>query len=196
MTHRKVWIGMAALLLLAGCAFTPHRVAVNSTLRLATNEAAKDVKVRVVAKDARPGTPGAHASTVGPSTQWPVDDDVSPSVLGAVEDGLRQLGFTIPEADDTEGAVLQVEMRSLGYSLQSGFWAATLTTECAIKAACGTATPPAYEQLYRGSHAEPLLGLRTESRDARAVEGAVSAALRSLLTDPSLISCLLESANP
>lgn len=196
MNHQSHWLSTLALLLLAGCAFTPHTVAIHPKLHLTTNEAAKDVKVRVVARDARPGTPGTHASAVGPATQWPVSDGLAATILHTVEDGLQQLGFTIAKPGEAEGGVLHVEVRSLGYSLQSGFWAATLTTECAVKAACGTATPPAYEQLYRGAHAEPLLGLRTHASDERAVEGAVNNSLRSLLTDPSLISCLIESASP
>jgi len=188
MGHRHTLITMLTVLFSSACAFTPQAVTVQPRLDgLSASDAGHERSIVVTVSDQR-----AHAPAIAGSP-WTTSGEMEVAVRNTLEEGLRQLGFTIAAAPGDGSAELRVEIRSLGYRIQSGFWTSTLQSECATEGACMAGGQKSYQQLYRSTYDEAIWGIPTHSLNERSASQALSQSLRSLITDPSLISCLVEA---
>ncbi len=184
-------MGVVGLALAAagGCAFNKQAIKLEPKLDVAESTAGNGKLTMVNVADERPRATLGTRGVSGIGEQLTVDGDLVQTVKTAVTEGLRRQGFA------TDGPIenqLRVEVRSLDYTLNSGFWAGKLNVEFLLKGICIKNNARPYEQMYRGEFRKNVQVVQGADSNTLFVNQVVSDAINALLKDQNMIRCLAE----
>lgn len=179
-----------------GCASAPQKVAINPVLSVKASGAGRGQEIWTDVVDARPRPTIGTLDSLGIKTELIVEGDLRTAVRDSVADGLRLQGFTPVDAPPKDVRELRVEIQNLEYTVTTNFWAHTLRTECALKAACILGNRRPYENTYHGKFQDSLLVIQSEEANKTYINAVVSRAVNALLQDPQLLHCLASPKQP
>jgi uncharacterized lipoprotein YajG len=181
---------LAAIAVLAsGCAFQKQAIHLQPTVSVPTSSIGAGKLTMVSVSDERPHSTLGTRGVGGIGEQLTLSDDLVSTIKSAVSEGLQHQGFVTTGPMENQ---LRVEIRSLEYGVNSGFWAGKLNVEFLLKGICikGNARP--YEQMYRGEFHKNVQVVQGESSNNVYVNQVVSQAINALLTDASMTRCLAQ----
>lgn len=185
-----VFLVVALLIGLSGCAFAPQAVVITPEVSVQGSDVGGDRSVDVNVVDERPKTTLGTRGVRGVGADLTISGDLTTTIQKAVSDGLLRHKFKPLAGQNPDGRELRVEIRALDYEVIQGFWAGTLRVGVGLKAICVRGTMRPYEQLHRGEFAESVQVVQGEAANNTYVSKAVSSAVNSLLRDDKLMNCL------
>jgi len=179
----------AVAVLASGCAFQKQAIHLQPTVSVATSSVGAGKLTMVSVSDERPHSTLGTRGVGGIGEQLTLNDDLVATIKSAISEGLQRQGFVTTGPMENQ---LRVEIRSLDYAVNSGFWAGKLNVEFLLKGICikGNARP--YEQMYRGEFHKNVQVIQGENSNNEFVNQVVSQAVNALLNDASMTRCLAQ----
>ncbi len=189
---------LAALLLCAGCAFTPDVIRLEPSLLPASPvPGAELIEVRLAVDDLRPDTSDVVARKINgwgyQMASISSDAPVAEVLAHALSQGLVARGFRV---GPTGQAPLTVELLVFSHEFRTGFWAGRSEAQVTFLA---TVRDGAGRELHRAVVAEPFshpIQLATGANAKKAYEGALTAAVERLLSSEPFQRALALAAAP
>lgn len=179
----------AVVLSASGCAFQKQSIRLQPTVDVAASSAGAGKSVMVSVSDERPHSTLGTRGVGGIGEQLTLDSDLAATIKTAVVQGLQRQGFAAGDSTQNE---LRVEIRSLDYAVNSGFWAGKLNVEFALKGICMKGDARPYEQMYRGEFHKNIQVVQGQDSNNQFVNQVVSQAVNALLNDANMTRCLAD----
>lgn len=179
------------LLLLQGCTFTQHDVALTANAPPIQNNVGKGTKVALRIFDDR------ETQTVGQRGAGKIGADISVSDLVThlereVKTGLESQGFEVlPDGASDADARLTVALRAFKFFIETGFWTGANNVEIMIKAEAERGEQ-AYLNTYRFDSETRSLVVPDGSKIDTALNAGLSDVLTQLMADKDLMTFLSE----
>lgn len=188
---RIVCNGMLVLsvLFLSGCAFQKQAIRLQPVVDVPASDIGAGKLTMVSVADERPRATLGTRGVGGIGEQLTVEGELGRIVQAAIVEGLQRQGF------NTDGPLenqLRVEIRSLDYTVNSGFWAGKLNVEFLLKGICVKQGARPYEQIYRGEYRTNVQVVQGADANNTYVNDAVNSAINALLGDRQLMQCLVQ----
>jgi uncharacterized lipoprotein len=179
------------LLLTAGCALSPQRVAIHPQLQVPPGAAQGNGTALALAVDDRRETAlvgrrgGVYAETATISTA----DDVAAPLRQGLAAALAQMGYRVHAG--TAAPRLQVSLIRLDYAVEKNKLTRTVTTTAAIEAVLRIGTK-SYTNVYKLGRSRKMLTAPDAGDNEELINETLAAALQRLLEDEELFGHLRE----
>lgn len=187
---KKLFVVLAGLVLLCGCAFTRQQANLSPTLNVVSSDVGKNVTVGVRVIDERPSKSlGRRGTDYGAAAEITEAQDLAVVVQQQVIDGLRKRGFNPVDYGEGKDPRLTVEVRLLEYSTSQGFWTGGVHIKGVLKAVAVRAGNN-YERMYRTEKEERVVFVPTAKTNEQWINDVLTDVLRQLLEDAELFRFL------
>jgi len=186
----KSLIGVCIVsLFAAGCAFTPHDVALSLAAPEVANASVGEgtaVRLRVLDErdEAELGNRGAGISVAEVTA-----DGLMPEFTRVVREGFEAKGYTLTENAEEADADLDIALRSVKFDETSGFWTVGANVAVTILAEAEKGEDD-YKNTYRVTDEERQFAISTGGGIDESINGALNEALGKLFSDEKLDSFL------
>jgi uncharacterized lipoprotein len=188
----KLFICSVLLLVVGGCAFTPHEVQMNAVAPRLTSDVGDGITVGLRFVDDR------ESSTVGQRGAGMQGADVSASsLMSHVERQSRQIltdkGFTITGYNNNEDSdvKLTISVRAFRFFIETGFWTGANNVDVIIKSEARKGMAD-YENTYRFNNEERMLVVPDGDGIDQMLNAALSDVLTQMAADTALYNFLAE----
>lgn len=180
---------LLSVLSLSACAFQKQAIRLQPVVNVPQSEIGAGKLTMISVVDERPRVTLGTRGVGGMGEQLTVEGDLGRIVQSAIAEGLQRQGFNIDGPLENQ---LRVEIRSLDYSVNSGFWAGKLNVEFLLKGVCVKNGARPYEQIYRGEYRTNVQVAQGAEANNSYVNDAVNSAINALLGDRQLMQCLAQ----
>jgi uncharacterized lipoprotein YajG len=177
---------------LSGCAFAPQKATIDPHVQYMQSNVGAGKAVSVSVIDERSSKNLGHRGTAyGAAASITTDQNVAAVFQRAIFNGLAANGFRPLDYNSSVPRQLQVQIRTIRYSTQEGFWTGGITTKAAIQVRAQSHGHD-YLKFYRYADHERVVVVPTASHNAQLINEAVDGVLKKMFSDPSLMMALSE----
>lgn len=181
-----------ALIGLSACAYMPQKATLDPHVQYVQSNVGAGKAVSVSVIDERSSTSLGHRGTAyGAAASITTDQNVAAVFERAVFNGLLANGFRPVDYNSSVPRQLQVQIRTIRYSTQEGFWTGGVTTKAAIQVRADSRGHN-YLKFYRYADKERVVVVPTASHNAQLINDAMDGVLKKMFSDPSLMMTLSE----
>jgi len=174
----------------SACAYVPQKATIRPHVRYTPSTVGQDKTVSVRVIDERPTSSLGHrGNAYGVAARITTDQNVAEVFRKAIFKGLLANGFQPVGYDRSSPRQLQVQIRSLRYSTETGFWTGGVQSRAAVQA---QAASPGHDYLkfYRFADKERVVFVPTASHNTQMIDQAVDGVLQKMFSDPQLLLTL------
>ena len=177
---------LTILFLTTGCAYTAMDAKITPSAQVAESTIGAGRMVGVTVVDERPTRDIGNRSSVGGKIK--MNDDLAVIYQGVIVDGLRKKGFDAKPGTLKDAPNLKVEIRSLAYQFDAGWWTVGSRVDSSFKAIVNGTVP--YERLYRADDENRGAFAAGAKDNNKQLNEVVNSTLRQMFEDQKLMEVL------
>lgn len=178
------------LIALSACAYVPQRATIHPRVDYTQSNVGAGKAVSVSVLDERSSSSLGHRGTAyGAAARISTDQNVAEVFQRAIFRGLEANGFRPEDYSQSVPTQLQVQIRTIRYSTQEGFWTGGIETKAAIQVRA-SAQGHEYLKFYRYADRERVVFVPTASHNSQLINRAVDGVLKKMFSDPGLMVTL------
>jgi uncharacterized lipoprotein YajG len=179
---------MVLALTLSACAFVDEEITLQTNSMIPPSTVGHGQRVGVLVIDERTTTAIGRRG-LERTAEIRAVQDVREVVDNAVNQGLRNQGFTPVSHTNREPVTLEVQLRELAYDASTGFFTGGIHTRATLKA-IARRDEASFAELYRGEEEERVVFVPTEASDAERINLALSNTIDKMFADRRLLGFL------
>lgn len=180
----------AAILLalaLPACAITKMEAKINPTVDIAESNIGQGRTVALTVIDERPTKDLGKRAAMGAEIE--MKDDIATIFQEKIGEGLRRNGFAVVNGTAPGAATLRIDVRSLDYDVNVGWWTGGIDVSASMKAQAKGAREE-YERMYRSNKEDRVVFVPGAKGSNERINTVVSELMRQLLEDRKLLEVL------
>lgn len=189
---RTLFAVAASAALLSGCAVTSMEAKIAPQINFAQSDIGKGTRVAVNVLDERPTKDVGKRAAMGAKIK--MTEDLSAIIQTAVFEGLRRKGFE-PVAGADAPSNLKIEIRSLAYDMDTGWFTGGVNVDASMKAVAKGSGEP-YERFYRSGDNDRVVFIPGAKENNKKLNAMVDNVLQQMFDDQKLLEVLASSAAP
>ena len=183
---KHIFLLIASLLFLSGCAFTPQHTDVNPEIHISDIDVGHGHTLALRVDDQRPsqaigrrGTGAMEGAEIIPTK------DVAEVFYEKISDGLKQRGFNVVAYSDAQPIRMVVELRELKYHTSMGFFTGGVHMDAAMKVEAFNNNDN-FEQFYRTNKEDRVFFVNFAEENDAIINAAASELLQQFFDDQKL----------